>query len=72
MRDLLTRHVNKVRSKGRTYYYHRKTRERLPDERDARLVRVLQINAEAAKAPGRAAKSSMVRIGWAGKFQVAV
>lgn len=53
MRDQLKRHVNRVKSKGRFYYYHRKTKERLPDEANARALRVLEINAEAAKAPGR-------------------
>jgi integrase len=39
------RNVNAVRAKGRTYYYHRKTGERLPDDPDARAKRVLEINA---------------------------
>ncbi len=38
------RHVKRVRSKGRTYWYHRKTGERLPEEREQRAARVLDIN----------------------------
>ncbi len=38
-------HVNTVRAKGRTYYYHRKTRDRLPDDLLKRAERVLEINA---------------------------
>jgi len=40
------KHVNPVRGKdGKTRYYHRKTRERLPDGEAARAARVLAINA---------------------------
>ena len=38
------KHVKRVRSKGRTYFYHRITGERLPDDRDERAARVLEIN----------------------------
>ena len=38
------RHVKRVRSKGRTYWYHRITRERLPGDREERAARVLEIN----------------------------
>ena len=38
------RHVKRVRAKGRTYWYHRITREPLPDDREDRAARVLEIN----------------------------
>ena len=38
------RHVKRVRAKGHTYWYHRITRERLPDDRDDRAARVIEIN----------------------------
>lgn len=44
------RHVNTVRRKGRVYYYHRITKERLPDEPNARALRVLEINASLKQA----------------------
>ncbi len=39
------KHVRKVRSKGRVYYYHRKTGERLPEDIEERAARALEINA---------------------------
>lgn len=45
------KHVNKVRSKGRVYYYHRKTGERLvgdPKHVPAAAMRVLEINKDLA------------------------
>lgn len=41
--------VNRVRAKGRVYYYHRKTGERLPDDPRERETRLLAIEAEARK-----------------------
>ena len=38
------RHINTVRAGGSTYYYHRKTGERLPDGEEERALRVLAIN----------------------------
>ena len=38
------RYVKRVRSKGRTYWYHQITKERLSDDRDERTARVLEIN----------------------------
>ena len=38
------RHVKRVHAKGHTYWYHRITRERLPDDREDRAARVLEIN----------------------------
>jgi len=38
------KHVKRVRSKGKTYWYHRITGERLPEDRDARIKRVADIN----------------------------
>ena len=40
------RHVKRVRVKGRTYWYHRKTGERLPDDHDNRIKRIVDINAD--------------------------
>lgn len=37
-------HVKRVRAKGRDYWYHRKTNERLPAEPQARAARILEIN----------------------------
>ena len=45
MQGIRLRHVNRYRVKGRIYWYHRLTRERLPDEPNARAKRVLEINA---------------------------
>tara|TARA_Y100000588_G_scaffold30847_1_gene30098 strand:- start:34 stop:1065 length:1032 start_codon:yes stop_codon:yes gene_type:complete len=39
------KHVHKRVSKGQTYYRHRITGERLPDEENARIARTLEINA---------------------------
>ena len=38
------KHVKRVRAKGRTYWYHRITGERLPADREERAARVLEIN----------------------------
>ncbi len=38
------KHVKRVRSKGRTYWYHQITHERLPDDHEERAARVLEIN----------------------------
>ena len=38
------KHVKRVRSKGREYYYHQLTHERLSDDREERAARVLEIN----------------------------
>ncbi len=43
------KHVRKVRSKGRVYYYHRKTGERLPEDIAERAARALEINAGLGK-----------------------
>lgn len=43
------KHVNTVRRDGRVYHYHRLTKERLPEEPQARALRVLAINAHLAK-----------------------
>jgi hypothetical protein len=50
-------HINTVRAKGRIYHYHRKTKERLPDDPIVRAERVLAINAslgtkDSPKSPG--------------------
>jgi integrase len=46
----ITTHINTVRAKGRIYYYHRVTGERLSNDRRARYVRVQEINAALAQA----------------------
>ncbi len=38
------RYVKRVRAKGRIYWYHRITGERLPDDREDRAARVMEIN----------------------------
>ena len=40
------KHVKSYRSGGKTYYYHRKTDERLPDDPVKRAVRVREINGD--------------------------
>ena len=37
-------HIKRVRAKGRTYWYHRVTGERLPDDAQARIARTITIN----------------------------
>lgn len=44
MERVMLRHVNQVTAKGKRYWYHRVTLERLPDEPNARALRVLEIN----------------------------
>lgn len=39
-------HVKRVVSNGKVYWYHQKTGERLPDEPNARALRVFEINAK--------------------------
>ncbi len=45
MQVVKLKHVKRYRSKGRDYWYHRITRERLPDDETARVQRVLHLNA---------------------------
>lgn len=44
MATIRPRHIKRVRAKGRTYWYHQITKERLPEDREARARRVLEIN----------------------------
>lgn len=44
--DIKMRHINTVRAKGRVYYYHRRTGERLPDDPLEAALRARVINAE--------------------------
>ena len=46
------KHVRSFHRKGRRYWYHRITKERLPDEVNARVQRVLAINAALEKDSG--------------------
>ncbi|MCH8193026.1 MAG: hypothetical protein IIA65_03280 [Planctomycetes bacterium] len=41
---LRLKHIKLVRVKGRAYFYHQITKERLPDDREKRAARVLVIN----------------------------
>jgi hypothetical protein len=60
------RHVNRVVNRhGRAYYYHRVTGERLPDDRDARRQRVLELNDQRARdkpRPGKPAPGTWARL----------
>jgi integrase len=53
------KHMRRVRSKGRTYWYHRRTGERLPEDETARIRRVLEIN-DGLEVPGRRVKVGSV------------
>ena len=41
---LRLKHVKRVRAKGRTYWYHRITGERLPEDIEERAARVVEVN----------------------------
>ena len=43
--------VKRVRTKGRVYWYHTKTRQRLPDDPETRAARVLEINRSLTSRP---------------------
>ena len=45
MQVVKLRHVKRYRIGGKIYWYHRLTKERLPEDEDARAARVLHINA---------------------------
>lgn len=45
------KHINRVMAKNKVYYYHRKTGEKLPNEPNARALRVLAINASLEEKP---------------------
>ncbi len=45
MQVVRLKHVKRYRSAGRTYWYHRITKERLPDDKAKRIALVLHINA---------------------------
>ena len=53
------KHMRRVRSKGRTYWYHRRTSERLPEDENQRIRRVLEIN-EGLVTPSRCVKVGSV------------
>ncbi len=55
MANIRIKHMRRVRSKGSTYWYHRKTGERLPEDETARIYRVLSIN-EGLDTPSRKVK----------------
>ena len=56
------KHVKRVRSKGRKYYYHQLTHERLPDDREERAARVLEINSAMKSQACRTAMGSLADI----------
>ena len=53
------KHVKRVRAKGRTYWYHRITGERLPVDREERAARVMDINRTLRGAPRMIAPGSL-------------
>lgn len=53
------KHMRRVRSKGRTYWYHRRTGERLPEDENQRIRRVLEIN-QGIETPSRHVKVGSV------------
>ncbi len=44
MQVVRLRHVKRYSAGGKTYWYHRITRERLPEDEQARVARVLEVN----------------------------
>ncbi len=56
------KHVKRVRSKGRTYWYHRITGERLPGDHEERAARVLEINSTTKSQACRTAMGSLADI----------
>lgn len=56
------RHVKEYRSGGKTYHYHRKTSERLPDDPVKRAARVREINEELRLAPDQVDKRTLERL----------
>ena len=44
MQVVRLKHVKSYRRRGRVYWYHRRTKERLPDDENQRIARVLKIN----------------------------
>ena len=53
------KHVKRVRAKGRVYWYHRITGERLPTDREERAARVLELNSTMKGAARRIADGSL-------------
>ncbi len=56
------KHVKRVRAKGHVYWYHRLTRERLPDGREERAARVLEINRTLKGAARKIAPGSLAEV----------
>ena len=56
------RHVKRVRAKGRTYWYHRITGERLSDDREERAARALEINRTLKGTPRNIAPGSLADV----------
>lgn len=51
--------IKPVKAKGKTYYYHRKTGERLPDDPAARVERAIAINRSLKAGPRKPAPESV-------------
>ncbi len=56
------KHVKQVRAKGRTYWYHRITGERLSDDQDARAERTMEINRTSRGTPRTIAPGSLADV----------
>lgn len=59
MATVSIKHMRRVKAKGRVYWYHRRTGDRLPDDETARILRVLEIN-EGLETPSRRVKVGSV------------
>ncbi len=56
------KHVKRVRAKGRTYWYHRITGERLPTDQEERAARVLEINRTLTRTPRKISNGSLADV----------
>ncbi len=56
------KHVKRVRVKGRTYWYHRITGERLPDDREERAARVMDVNRTLKGTARKTARGSLADV----------
>ena len=56
------KHVKRVRAKGKTYWYHRITGERLPVDHEERAARVMEINRTSRGTPRMIAPGSLTDV----------
>lgn len=56
---IMLRYVKRVKARGKVYYYHSKTGQRLPDDPDQRARRVLEINASLSEDTRRPSANSV-------------